>query len=630
MNYREWNKALGKWFFKPEQSGRAVHLAVDGDELRLAADADGHSFSSAAEARADFVSAVCTELRRYGVWPDSGEIWDGYPRCIGLLALQVLAVTDMAEDEKWTSKAYWPRLQELVGRTGEPPGKPGNLSYETHADLWRRHLAGWANNTKGGNLGRLFLPDFSEGHKYVRLPISHALLRRADLDRLGALFTESGFHPYERDIALSRIRGALDSNRSDTRFFGPHARRVLVDNDRLEAAARQVAAVLAEWDGTSTKRERRTKLRHEVRLWADLVARKPDRFVGGLVYRLHTEAKKADWRRYQGVTFQEVWESALRNSNREWTEGSVPRLYRPIRRDTFVLVHDSTTNYFIERRHGGPGDGLLVLCSRDAARQLCDTAKDISDNPVFYGSLPGAEQLEDLPPGWILIKLQVRRDLPSRVPGPWSRFLEPGLSTIHLLGGLRLVPHRPVWLAGAGPRVQVERSSSKVLIVRHDDQMSQVPVKDGWTPPGSFDREGHYEVWLPEEKWRALRFEVRVPRKPGAVDASHGWLLQEGPWPEAAPQTEEEATPFLCGMVARGVLKEVDEPEEAETRQLPLFPEARLFLELSLRHQAHRPSLPGLHDPYLEAGTNHPNPLIRHLARLVEMGHIQPNARTTR
>ncbi len=630
MNYREWNTALGKWFFRQERAGQLVHLAVDAEELLLAANENGHGFPSAEEARADFVRAVRTELHHCGVWPDSGEIWEGYPRCIGLLAIQVLAVTDMAKDEKWTSKAYWPRLQELLGHTGEPPGKPENLSYETHAALWRQHLAGWAKSRMKGSLGELYLPDFTEGHKYVRLPISHALLRRADLDRLGDLFKESGFHPYEGDVALSRIKGILNNNRSDTGFFGPHARRVLSDSDRLEAASRQVAAVLAEWDGSSGTETGQAEKRPEVRLWADVVGRKPDRFVGGLVYRLHTEARKADWRRCQGVTFREAWESALLNSYKEWTEGCVALRYRPIRRDTFVLVHDSTTNYFIEKRQGGPGDRLLVLCSKDVAWQLRETIEEISDHHAFYGSFPAAERLEDLPPGWVLIRLQVSQNLPSPVADHWSKLLEPGLSTIHLLGGLRLVPHRPVWLAGAGPRVQVERSSSRVLIVLHDDQTSQVPVEDGWIPPGSFDREGHYEVWLPEEKWRTLRFEVRVPRRPGTADAPHGWLLQEGTWPKAAPRAEGEAAPFLCGMVACGALPELDEPEKEETHQLPPFPEARLFLELSLRHQGHTPSLPGLADPYLEAGKNHPNPLIRHLARLVEMGHIQPNARTTR
>jgi hypothetical protein len=620
MNYREWNTALGKWFFKPERAGRLVHLAVDAEELLLAAAADGHSFSSAAEARADFVRAVCTELRHRD-WPDSGELWEGYPRCIGLLALQVLAVTDMAEDEKWTSKAYWPRLQELLGRTDEPPGKPLNLSYETHANLWRRHLANWANSRMKGSLGELYLPDFTEGHKYVRLPISHALLRRADLDRLADLFKESGFHPYESDVALSRIKGLLSNNRSETRFFGPHARRVLSDSDRLEAASRQVASVLAEWDGTSETRTRQAKKRPEVRLWADVVGRKPDRFVGGLIYRTHAGARKTDWRRCQKINIRKTWKNARRKSSTEWTEGGVTLRYRPIHPERFVLVHDSTTNYFIERRRGAPGDRLLILCSRESTWQLLDAIEEISEHHVVFGSFPNAETLQDLPQEWILIQLQVSRKLPPDIPEPWSGIIEPRLSSLQMLEGLRLVPHRPVWMAGAGPRILVEGGSSKNLLVKRDDQITRVPLEEDLTPQGTFDSQGFYEVWLPEESWRTQVFEVRVPRRVRPTDASHGWLLRQGTWPAAASQSGQEECQFLCGMVACGVLPEVDEPEEGETRQFPLFPEARLFLELSLRHQSHAPSLPGLADPYLKAGKNHSNPLIRHLARLIEMGH---------
>jgi hypothetical protein len=77
---------------------------------------------------------------------------DKHPLFLGFLALQVLAVFKMREDEKWTDRAYWGRLRELLHDTTASYMTLG-LTRDQHQALWRQGLERWANVIQGERWG---------------------------------------------------------------------------------------------------------------------------------------------------------------------------------------------------------------------------------------------------------------------------------------------------------------------------------------------------------------------------------------------------------------------------------------------------------------------------------------------
>ena len=82
---------------------------------------------------------------------------DNYPRFLGFLALQVLAVFKMREDANWSYKAYWGRLRELL-HDHTSRYMPLGLKGDPHQQLWRQGLERWANVLQEERWGVVRLP----------------------------------------------------------------------------------------------------------------------------------------------------------------------------------------------------------------------------------------------------------------------------------------------------------------------------------------------------------------------------------------------------------------------------------------------------------------------------------------
>ena len=114
-HYDAWNRAIGQHFFNNQHAGQHIYLTVDEDILRRISHDSGLplQFASSGQAVDDFVASVRHAICLHG-WTLGVPQRNNYPRFLGFLALQVLAVFKMREDENWTDKAYWRRLRELL------------------------------------------------------------------------------------------------------------------------------------------------------------------------------------------------------------------------------------------------------------------------------------------------------------------------------------------------------------------------------------------------------------------------------------------------------------------------------------------------------------------------------------
>ena len=107
VHYDAWNEAIGRHFFCAQHAGQNVFLTVDEATLwRTSHDCSSPlQFASSEQAVDDFVASVHHEICLHG-WPLGVPQRDNHPPFLGFLALQVLAVFKMRDDENWTNKAY--------------------------------------------------------------------------------------------------------------------------------------------------------------------------------------------------------------------------------------------------------------------------------------------------------------------------------------------------------------------------------------------------------------------------------------------------------------------------------------------------------------------------------------------
>jgi hypothetical protein len=250
-HYDAWNQAIGLHFYGPKNAGQSIFLTIDEDALwQISKDYGAPiQFSSSAQAVDDFVTAVRREICQCGGWTLSALQPDKYPFFLGFLALQVLAVFKMREDERWTDRAYWGRLRELLQDTSASY-MPLGLKGSQHQALWRQGLERWANVIQREYWGSVRLPlPGPPGSKrdHVGLPKSQALLTLADLNGLPTFYHEADFRPGE-DLEVEVIQQCVEKLLDRPSLFRPHARRVLSD-DRRNLACVQIREHLRRWGG---------------------------------------------------------------------------------------------------------------------------------------------------------------------------------------------------------------------------------------------------------------------------------------------------------------------------------------------------------------------------------------------
>lgn len=244
--YIEWNDALARHFFRPENPGQPVYLSVD-DELigRLG---DVGMFIWAVKHGPSFAhnssDSLCVKaFHLYEDWKKSRSRYE-YPPYLAYLCLFVLAAS--REDDRFAKHAYYPKLRDLLGETLEGGALP---SFYRMYELWD-DLEHWANREKKGELG-LFEVRMAGSWFHVGIPIAQVILSPSERASLPAIFGRSGLDPASSpsDIQLASLvcnnDDGLLRNRTKRMLQRPE-----LDESAYEILLQTLRDELENWDGS--------------------------------------------------------------------------------------------------------------------------------------------------------------------------------------------------------------------------------------------------------------------------------------------------------------------------------------------------------------------------------------------
>ena len=168
------------------------------------------------------------------------------PLCLGVIAVQLLAASARHDDELYTANAYNPRLRNLLAISQNSLQQ----KYASAQENLYRIFQKWCEEN---NL-LIVIPEASGNYRrYVRYPVSLALLHQQDLNALHHFFGRSGFRAHEElffdefCLRFSSVSGYLLDG------IAPSVARkwrAVEEEWRKLAILRQIYAEYLEWDGT--------------------------------------------------------------------------------------------------------------------------------------------------------------------------------------------------------------------------------------------------------------------------------------------------------------------------------------------------------------------------------------------
>lgn len=474
-NYVLWNRTIGEHCLGSADGGTIAFLVISPRTLAAAWAAIHRREITDEEAERGFVQAVSSTYHRRVLSDPAGlrvlrrRGPDGLPQCIAFLALSVLAAYEMRTDEERSANAYYARLALLLGVELER-GVPRGFDVEEFGTLWA-YLRTWLAEERRIELA--FPPEDARTGRFVALPLTHAPLRRVDLERLPEFFSRSGYSPGSK-VPLPRLEADLMRWMTGGSPFTEAGTAALRDA-RRPAVCAQIESELEAWDGELKEGTVRRTAPVEIlsdpflrRIRLSYLPRRPSAFPA--VFDDGTRLFEASSDGWYAPLLIPREEGRLLADGFEW-HMSDSRLAVVLRRPParIIVLGPSEFTGFISR-HG------LVL--REGSQVLC--VEQLKDEVSAYlgeatGTRCNTSSQTDLPEGWVLFQnvIPVRRPEP---PAFSSGELDIETSAdIKAVGGLKL-GRRQVWALGAPPRVFVS-GEFELASVAIDGEA--VPVGEG-------------------------------------------------------------------------------------------------------------------------------------------------------
>lgn len=581
-NYKLWNAAIVRHFFRADVNGHRVVLTTDSETLRqcMNEQAGEDDFDSEEDAVQDFIEAVLVEFRRrQNRWRVLRETSpDEDPDYVAFLAAQVLAAFSVGEylgDDGEFASSFWQAIRDLF----DDEVAPSAQFYDDQVEAWEG-LVQWANVHKDGQLGRFHIPTIHRGKGtrwFVDLSYSQCLLRKSDLERLAGLFHQSELTPADaihRDRSDQLVRIRLH----DHRWFAPHVQRVMQCQHRHPDAISQIIEQLRGWDGQpQSSRASAARSGRNIELSIDIRSCE-----GKLRFRLFDVEKE-----------RAICQLSDRNIEEHCSTGIFRRIsidgvtYRPRAGHYLLAVEHPAINRFLTVNRVRPGERFRMLvhiqqqrkwmediydiCEPGSVRKLCSSHRQEND---VDGSLLG------LPTDWMLLEGTCRFSL-SAVPEPWDNIVDERSARISTFGGLKLA--RGVWQTQAGPRILVSGGStpSKLLI-----DGVEVPIdSSGCVTHSLLDTEGCHIISLAhgERRCRGLRVQVRDASLVPRIDDYSGWQPEAGKWPSQTIVSRNTDAAHVVGMSIYGHWRAWNESPATLPETLPVLePAGRTMIRLLL------------------------------------------------
>lgn len=219
--YEEWNHGIAHYVTAGFPRRSAIFLNIDSDSLGSIGRELGLPFEDGED---NFIKAVRLHI------VSKGEVkidhLKGYlpsnmisasvalPKSVAFLGLMVLAASRMGLEEDIRENNYFTRLREVLGLPGS--GRPPGLEPGIEEPLWKQWNF-WLRSQD-------FLPTAKRGDgsmTYIEYPISQALLRDTDKDKLQSFFSQ---HKWQQEWDAETLYSKLLENRS---YLTVHLRLLL-------------------------------------------------------------------------------------------------------------------------------------------------------------------------------------------------------------------------------------------------------------------------------------------------------------------------------------------------------------------------------------------------------------------
>jgi hypothetical protein len=445
-DYIQWNRAIAEYYFPKESDNNDVYLTITPRILGLAISIYRKTSISPEDAEKHFIKTVAevyeTQVKNKGLqltFRTTHQGKDNWPKCIGFLALSVLAAYRMHSEEEIGANAYYQRLADLL--VCQLDGNyPEGFDPSQFEDLWK-----YLQN----KLSVTTVKPESSSKRYVAYPLAHVPLRQIDVEKLPEFFATAGYEPGSR---VSHDKINADLNRLDCAFSKPG--RAALNDSRRKAAITEIAQELECWDGSVKEAINRRSARIEMLL--EFRNRRPQ------LYYLPR----------QPLEFPEVFDDGV-NCLESSEEGWYSRL--PITREHgeallngFAWESTVERTQFVLKRQGTGAIGFVpsdnhsysgylsrsrlirgAPCSVLVHESLLEQTEDYLNK--ITSSQCEAKNHRELPEGWYLFaNLRIERH---------PEFVPPELSTLNIessvdiitVGGLKL-GRKNAWLLGAHPR----------------------------------------------------------------------------------------------------------------------------------------------------------------------------------
>lgn len=492
----QWNEALAQVAEQLGAGGQPLYLQLDDETLAAAVGFMGEDIAEPLKQLIALVRSTmdigphAPPLKAYGAriarWrPESGDP----PPCLTLLYVCSRAAMEMRSGDGLNSRNYYGRLATVLGYT---PGMVAEIArgYREYAELLWGSLNRWLEYHEGEK----GLPTaFALRHRYAGLPMSQALVRRADRARLNHFFAAYGLPP-QGHMAPTDLEPILD----DWIMTNPCPVSLFLKDlwERPGEARERIASIvsleLAEWDGSTDLPASDIRRTDTLRLLARMRSFPVRKLVLDLSVRLGHDADEAlldvldgDGAAVQKVLFARAGDGSLTIASGEEVEGASlvagttrlrgpaatgerkPRLLVPLREDDLLQG-------YVETERVQLGETCMLLAPSDRA---IDVARALGDCAA-----PGWQQIDalpGLPMGWALfVGVEIFAPL-ERSRHPWVELeaLVPlGATQLTLAGGLRMPTKLRKWSTFMPPEVRA--------VLPHAES-AEVAVKslggDGWS-----------------------------------------------------------------------------------------------------------------------------------------------------
>lgn len=502
-DYNEWTIALGRYFFKKENAGKRIVLSCDKEALfESFQEYRGNVFSDEEAAFRDFLRVVKEKLKSYN-WQWERVIYtreksNSGENCFGaflLIIVQILAGYEMSRSSKTGHASYWRCLCEMLN-VEQRPSLPNGLSYLIHEKLWR-YFVKWVNETQEENFGRLEVPfEVQSSRPYINMPLSQALLRKVDLEKLA---DRNGFYDsvlWRRQVTLDQLERSVRCC-LEPRYFNEHARTLFdsqhknYDPEIFNLACEQIFEHYHGWlarsQGQTVPLKQEVQHRSELSI-SRLAGTTPNlKIVVTNGEEVETLSKDQIPRFLSdGGSFGTIPDFRL----------AFPKLGSP----PGLFFYSSAEDQYVHADSIAPGQaGLLFVFGYESVKTWFKDWEQILDaRPTIYAGnrKQNMKRLSGLPEKWYILMLRVKENI-ERIPSPWNRLIQANAPTVDVLTGLRLERNR--WMLGTRLRFSVRGRNLPKMITD-----SEVPHPLRITEQKNNTQEGIYELSSTEEGMRFL------------------------------------------------------------------------------------------------------------------------------